>query len=1098
MASVELSMHQGLREEIMALKKRVIELETAEADCERLRNQVKKVKKQMNEEKSRMELDFMNQVSAISQANALKVEEVECQLKETTSVNRALSDQLEKFGGVDKKIQEMEVQQEKEIARIVDNKIKEIEDVQKELYDASKTKDQLAVKLGEAQTRVEVERKKVEELNTSLLSISQAEGTKVDALEALLSHAEEQNAQLQSKLSSSQADASKIASLEEQLSVARKENDKLKFEQRKPLSASKKDDVTLTSTVRDLRDKLRSRDSELNSKIKEIRELESKLKTSRSESTASLDLEKECKRLKKEKDAVVASRNKEEEKIARLESDYQKLKNKFDSFQQGNENGSALSNQGHGDVDRLKTEHRELSRSYAKLEMENSELREKMSHYSETSSRQGSNTGKRTSKIIQQLEQNMKRETHSKQAAVSAMKNKTGGDKATDIKIHSLKAELTNLKQELEWEKDTTRKLREEILEMKEQKVGSRPMRHSSSSISRGVKQNAAALESRTAVKGIIQNFEKNVSHDRPSNNEPVSMQRLMERADELPGLEDDLRELREALNYEREQVLDLEDELTRQCEINCALLKEISNLSCENDAVRKSSAQTYCMTSTQGYGNDQKEIDRLIMEVANVKSLLFNAEQLKSNLEERYNILTEKHQREVDTLRDQLNRSEKATRSISSRMEDSSSLDKQQIESMRKQLESSEVALEAFRNGNSVESKERLAEQEARVIELTAELASVKEIKASLTREKDSLSSEMSRMQSQNDGLEKRSTEQQEQFDFLQKTVDEKVQQFGKLRSEDKEEITRLREQVKSLEKELSETLDNVDQLKTTLKDKEDMESTVDELSRKNVQSLHAQINKIQKELTNKHVEGSETDAENRRKIAALEEAMDSMQLEMEENVRVKEIEIEGLKGAITDKERKALLLEKEKEQLILNMNDMMKSRRDEIDELQTELMEMSTRSANQNREVQTLKLRLEDSGYRMGEVDRLRAKVSELGDQLSSGTSCTLASDSTSLQIENNDLRQKLRDTVAERQATEEKLREFVADKGGSKQVQVLRERNAALKHEVEKLTKKMKKLTESFRIDSPPHRSNSSGNTKTTASEESTIAPVEATRF
>ncbi|KAL3930101.1 MAG: hypothetical protein SGARI_004578, partial [Bacillariaceae sp.] len=144
---MELPLHQGLREEIMALKKRVIELETAEADCTRLKKAVQTMKKQMHEEKSRMELDFMNQVSAISQANALKVEEVECQLKESTAVNRALNEQLEKCGGVEKKMQQMEIQQEKEIARIVDNKIKEIEGIQGELGSVSKTKDELAVKL---------------------------------------------------------------------------------------------------------------------------------------------------------------------------------------------------------------------------------------------------------------------------------------------------------------------------------------------------------------------------------------------------------------------------------------------------------------------------------------------------------------------------------------------------------------------------------------------------------------------------------------------------------------------------------------------------------------------------------------------------------------------------------------------------------------------------------------------------------------------------------------------------------------------------------------------------------------------------------------
>jgi chromosome segregation ATPase len=273
-------------------------------------------------------------------------------------------------------------------------------------------------------------------------------------------------------------------------------------------------------------------------------------------------------------------------------------------------------------------------------------------------------------------------------------------------------------------------------------------------------------------------------------------------------------------------------------------------------------------------------------------------------------------------------------------------------------------------------------------------------------------------------------------------------------------------------------------------------MESTVDELSRKNVQALHAQINKLQKQLTMRQVEVSETENETKRKIAALEEAIEATQLEMEESLREKDKEIEQLKGSIDSKDRKAVLLEKEKEQLVLSMNDMMKSRRDEIDDLQKELMEMSTRSANQTREVQTLKLQLQESGYRKDEMDRLRARVTELGDLLT-GRKDRTGSDLSSLEVENSDLRKKLRDAVTERQVAEDKLREYVEERGGSKQVQVLRERNAALKHEVEKLTKKIKKLTESFRVDSPQNHDNR-GSTKGQKSLSQDPVAVEATRF
>jgi chromosome segregation ATPase len=283
-------------------------------------------------------------------------------------------------------------------------------------------------------------------------------------------------------------------------------------------------------------------------------------------------------------------------------------------------------------------------------------------------------------------------------------------------------------------------------------------------------------------------------------------------------------------------------------------------------------------------------------------------------------------------------------------------------------------------------------------------------------------------------------------------------------------------------------------------------MESTIDELSRKNVQSLHAQINKLQKEITKKQMEVSEAESENSKKIANLEETIDSMQLEMDENLAEKEKEIQELKNAIEQKENKALLLQKEKEQLVLTVNDMMKTRRNEIDELQRELMEMSTRSANQTREVQTLKLQLEESNYRKEEMDRLRMRVTELGDQLASrrdNSSYHGGDDSAvSLEVENSELRKKLRDAFSEKKEIEGRLQEYVSDKGdGSKQVQILRERNAALKSEVEKLTQKMKKLTDKFRpfiAQSTSSQSNSIRTMHMNPFDACDPGTVEATRF
>ena len=60
---------------------------------------------------------------------------------------------------------------------------------------------------------------------------------------------------------------------------------------------------------------------------------------------------------------------------------------------------------------------------------------------------------------------------------------------------------------------------------------------------------------------------------------------------------------------------------------------------------------------------------------------------------------------------------------------------------------------------------------------------------------------------------------------------------------------------------------------------------------------------------------------------------------------------------------------------------------------------------------------------------------------------------------------LRESIRELGVERRSLQEKLEAHLAEKATSKSTQVLRERNAALKKEVEKLTKRLKKMEHSM---------------------------------
>ena len=84
----------SLREEVMKLRKKVVMLETAESDNERLRKLMTRLRINTQEEKSKFELEFMNQLSEVVRENAMKMEEITDQLRESKKSNSELIRQL--------------------------------------------------------------------------------------------------------------------------------------------------------------------------------------------------------------------------------------------------------------------------------------------------------------------------------------------------------------------------------------------------------------------------------------------------------------------------------------------------------------------------------------------------------------------------------------------------------------------------------------------------------------------------------------------------------------------------------------------------------------------------------------------------------------------------------------------------------------------------------------------------------------------------------------------------------------------------------------------------------------------------------------------
>lgn len=337
---------------------------------------------------------------------------------------------------------------------------------------------------------------------------------------------------------------------------------------------------------------------------------------------------------------------------------------------------------------------------------------------------------------------------------------------------------------------------------------------------------------------------------------------------------------------------------------------------------------------------------------------------------------------------------------------------------------------------------------------------------RAALALDKERLIAEKNRITEKKIQLEQKAKHQHQQLKQLQKIVDDNLNKVENTHKSDKIQIRCLRDQVESLKTELLRSQDQVSQLNKTLKEKEESESTVDDLARRNVQSLYSQMNKLQKESTLRHMELSEVERTYKKEINVLEKALESAHLELGENMKERDKEIERLKGLSEEKHKVSQRLEIEKEQLVLSMQDMMKNRRGEVDDLQNEILEMNAQLANETRGVSSLKSKLEQSKYQTKEMGRLRERVTELSRQLAVEKHVECHHGDSALEKENRELRRKLKEVSTERLLAEQRLQKYGSDRGNggsSKLIKVLRERNASLKCEVEKLTRRLKKMSE-----------------------------------
>lgn len=278
---------------------------------------------------------------------------------------------------------------------------------------------------------------------------------------------------------------------------------------------------------------------------------------------------------------------------------------------------------------------------------------------------------------------------------------------------------------------------------------------------------------------------------------------------------------------------------------------------------------------------------------------------------------------------------------------------------------------------------------------------------------------------------------------------------QEEKKEGDNEEEVARLRDQVSSLEEEVQDSLRQIEAYQKEVMDiKKRAHGSTQVVSKREAEQLESKLSKLQVEKA-----GLELEFSNR--IAELENELEVMEVAAEEELLEKEKQLEKLEAKAKSQQQQIKRLEDEKSQLCTSMNDVSLTRKDEYNSLQDELMDVTNKNVVYKREIETLKRKLSDKS---GESERvLKARSRELEEALRLGK-CHEA-DVEGLRKENSKLRDTIREVKMDRRALHDKLNSIVSDKGSSKSSQVLRERNAALKQEVERLTKRMKKLEESI---------------------------------
>jgi len=362
-------------------------------------------------------------------------------------------------------------------------------------------------------------------------------------------------------------------------------------------------------------------------------------------------------------------------------------------------------------------------------------------------------------------------------------------------------------------------------------------------------------------------------------------------------------------------------------------------------------------------------------------------------------------------------------------------------------------------------DSMEKLKRQYMLVTELRAEISVLTSLKA---ERKQTLSNET---EDENQSLLSRLAEKYDEAAVLETKLKNKSDIMDELRAEidvwkalknenaegEASQASLLSSQLEQMTNEMNAERRLVEDLRAEIVRIEG-EKTVNGMDRN---ELDGQITSLRVALTTAQIANVENETSHAKQLRNYEQSIERMETEIDEDLTKKDNEIEELKIALFDNEGKITNLQKESRQLCESMNKMSSSRKEDMDELQAELINKTRESSKMSREIQSLEMKLGgETKETCTEAEYYKKKVRELEADKNRRSSHIFMNKSAlkEIQGENMKLRESLKRNNAERHMLREKLvsakNADKADRTPPHSVQRLKQKNVLLRKEVGRL--------------------------------------------